>query len=195
MKTRGNFYRVVSFLALLSALLFVTGSQRAAEARNSRTWAELLLERTTTLWIEGQLLGDNIILNARGELNITWLESELSRILSTDNNVEEWVLHGLGHYFSNRRDTRARMRGREVLVLSYRAIKRWHFDPTRLTVNGYAVTPDDILTGSTRWEGDLIPGDYGTIAVAVPALRPGQTVELRFEDAKATFEVPRFRAR
>jgi len=194
MKTRKNFYRAVLFLALFSALIFISGNLRAAEARNSRAWAELLSERTVTLWIEGQLFGDNIILNARGELNVTWLESGLTNILNTDNIVEEWVKNNLSHYFSSRRETRARMRGRDVLVLNYRARKRWNFDPTNLTVNGYSVTPNDILTMDIHWESELLPGDTGMVAVAVPSLRPGQTVELRFEDAEATLVIPRLRA-
>jgi hypothetical protein len=194
-ETRKNFYRVISFLALISALFFVAGNLRAAEARSSRAWTELLSERTATLWIEGELLGDSIILNARGELNVTWLENRLANILNTDDNVEEWVVNSLSYYFSNRRETRAKTRGRDILVLNYRAVKRWNFDPTNLTVNGYAITRDDILTLDIYWESELLPGDIGTVAVAVPSLRPGQTVELRFEDARATLEIPRLRAR
>jgi len=193
MEHRKNFYRLALFLALFSALLFATESRRA-EARYSREWHEILSERTTTLWIEGEVFGD-LVLNARGELNVTWLERGLTSTLNNDNNVGEWVVNALGHYFSTRRDARARMRNRDVLVLSYRARKRWTFDPTNLTVNGHAVTPDDILTRDIHWETDLLPGDTGILEVSIPALRPGQTVTLRFEDAEATFEVPRLRSR
>jgi len=193
MEHRKKFYRFALFLALFSVLLFATESHRA-EARYSRAWREILAERTTTLWIEGEVFGD-LVLNARGELNITWLERGLSTVLSNDNNVEEWVLNGINHYFSSRRDTRARMRNRDVLVLNYRARKRWTFDPTNLTVNGYAITPDDILTRDIHWESNLAPGEAGTLEVSIPALRPGQTVTLQFEDAEATFEVPRLRSR
>ena len=194
-ETRGKFYRAISFLALLSALLFVPANLRSAEAQNSRAWTELLSERTVTLWIEGQFLGDNIVLNARGELSVTWLENGLTNVLNTDNYVDEWVKYGLSFYFSSHRETRAKMRGRDVLVLNYRARKRWNFDPTNLIVNGYAVTQNDILSLDIYWKSDLLSGDFGIIAVAVPSLRPGQTVELLFEDARTTLVIPRLRAR
>ena len=194
MTTGGKFYRIVLFfLTLLSALLFVSDDR--AHARNSRAWEERLAARTATLWIEGQPLGDGIILNSRGELSVTWLESGLSRFLSDENEVDEWVLNGLNYYFSRSRETRAKLRGRDVFVLNYRAIKNWSFDPAKLMINGYAVTPDDILTGRGYWESELTPGDTGTVEVAAPSLRPGQTVELRYEDTEAELEIPRTRAR
>ena len=191
MKTRKFFYRVVSFLTLLSALCFVPDGRSPAEAFNSKAWGERLIARTTTLWIEGQLLGDGIVLNARGELNVTWLERRLSGILNDDRDVDEWVVNGLGYYFSSRKETRAIMKGRDVFVLNYRAIKNWNFDPTKLTINGYAITPDDVLTRRVYWESDLASGGVGTVEVAAPSLKPGQKVELRYEDAEAEFEVPR----
>ena len=195
MKTREYFYRVVSFLTLLSALYFGSDDRRVAEAYSSRAWRERLSERTTTLWIEGQYLGDGIVLNARGELNVTWLERGLSNVLSDDGDVDDWVLDSLNYYFSNRRETRAKVSGRDVFALNYRAIKNWSFDPTKLTVNGYTITPDDILTRRIYWESELAAGSVGTVAVAAPSLKPGQTVELLYEDAAGEFEVPRLRVR
>ncbi|MCL2010100.1 MAG: hypothetical protein FWG71_06085 [Synergistaceae bacterium] len=195
METKKNFYRVVLFLTIFSALLFMPDGQRAAEARNSRAWRERLSARTGTLWIEGQSLGDGIVLNARGELNVTWLERGLGRALETDKNVAEWVVSGLGYYHSSRRETRDKLRGRDVLVLNYRAVKNWSFDPAELTVDGYTITPDDILTRKEYWERELAPGRSGTVAVAAPSLKPGQTVELRYENSVIQLEVPHSRAR
>jgi len=184
-KIRKNFYRLALFLIFLSSLFFALETRRAAEARFSRAWSEIISERTVTLWIEGELLGDSIVLNSRGELNVTWLERGLINTLDNDNNVEEWVINGIGHYFSSDRNTRSRMRNHDVLVLNYRARKRWTFDPTNLTVNGHAITQGDILTRNIHRESDLLPGDTGTLEVAVPSLRSGQTVVLQFEDAEA----------
>ena len=195
MKTRKNFRRFVSCLALISAMLFILGARRPVEAYGSKAWRERVSERTVTLWVEGQPLVDGIVLNARGELNVTWLERGLNRILNTDEDAPGWVKDNLNHYFSNRRETRAKMRNRDVFVLSYRAIKNWSFDPAKLEINGYAVTRDDILTHRVYWESELTPGSDGMVAVAAPSLKPGETVELRYEDAAVQFEVPRPRAR
>jgi hypothetical protein len=175
---------VVSLCLLLSVF--------GAEAYSSKTWQTRLAARTVTLWIEGERLGENLVLNSRAELNVTWLDRSLTRTLEGDRDVEDWVPTNLSYYFSHRKDTRAKLKGRDVLVLNYRAVKYWIFDPTKLVVGGYAIVSDDILTRSEYWEnGELPPGTTGTLAVCVPALKPGQTVEIRYEDAEAAFEAPR----
>ena len=192
-KTKKNFYWVVLFVMLLA--LFLLTDDLMGHAYNSKAWQELLSARTATLWVEGQSLGDGVILNARGELNVTWLERGLSRILSTDKDVDEWIVNGLNYYFSNRKETRAKLKRRDVFVLNYRAIKNWSFNPAKLVVNGYTITLEDILTRKIYWEGELTPGSVGTVAVVAPSLKPGQTVELRYEDASGKLEIPRIGAR
>ena len=172
-------------------LLFLSLCAFAAEAHNSKEWQVRLDARTVTLWVEGQPLGDGIVLNSRGELNATWLERGLIHALDKDRDVDEWVVTNLSWYGSNRKDTRARIKGRDVLVLNYRAVKYWTFDPTRLTVDGRAIASDDILTKAEyRDLEELSPGMTGSVAVAIPALKPGQTVEIRYDDAIATLKVP-----
>jgi hypothetical protein len=146
--------------------------------------------RTATLWVDAQTLGD-LILNARGELNVTRVERSLLQALNQDRDVEEWLVSGLNYYSSNREDTKAKVRRRDVFVLNYRASKYWNFDPTKLVIDGYSIASKDILTKKEYWESELSPGDTGIVAVAGPPLKPGQKIELRYEDARATFEVPR----
>gem|GEM_PF-3072245 len=194
MEARKKLYREV-LLLMLSIAFFFAPYERAVHAHNSKEWKERLSARTATLWIEGEHLGDGIVLNSRGELNVTWLERGLSRILSSDNDVDEWVVNGLNYYFSNRKEIRAQLKGRDVFVLNYRASKNWSFDPCKLTFNGYAITPDDILTRKEYWESELPTGSSGTIEVTAASIKPGQTVELRYEDAETHFEVPSNRIR
>lgn len=180
--------RRFAVLCLLLAILPML--PRSAAARSSREWQKRLDARTATLWVEGQDLG-GIVLNARAELNVTWLERGLLRHLENDRDVDEWLMTGLNYYYSNRRETRAKLAKRDVFVLRYRAVKYWDFDPTKLVVNGYAVTKDDILTRREYWEdGELPPGVTGFLTVCAPPLKPGQTVELRYEDARAELSVP-----
>jgi hypothetical protein len=174
-----------------TALMCVLAIALCAEAHSSKAWKEHLAARTTTLWIDGQTLGENIVLNARGQIAVTWVERGLLRRLSEDTDVEEWLVASLSYYSSNRKETRAKVKKRDIFVLNYKALKNWNFTPTHLVVGGYAVTSDDILTKKDYWETELAAGETGTVAVAAPPLKPGQKVEIRYEDADATFEAPR----
>jgi hypothetical protein len=161
-----------------------------AAAHSSKEWQKLLDARTATLWIEGQDIG-GVILNARAELNVTWAERGLLRRLENDKDVEEWLTEGLNYYYSSRKETRAKLKKRDIFVLRYRSIKYWDFDPAKLVIGGYAITKDDILTRKEYWEsGELPPGVTGFLTVCAPALKPGQTIELRYEDTSAAFAAP-----
>jgi len=87
------------------------------------------------------------------------------------------------------------LKGRDVFVLNYKAIKNWSFDPRKLTVNGHEITPENVLTRKEYWESELAPGSVGTIAVTAQSLKPGQTVEFRYDDSDTQFKVPRTSAK
>lgn len=161
-----------------------------AWAHTSKAWQKTLDARTVRIWIDAQFL-DDIVLNARAELNVTWLPQSLQKRLDKDRDVPEWVVQGLGLYFSSDKETRRRMKGRDVLALNYRAVKNWDFDPTRLTVGGYRVTPEDLLGHrDLRVTGELPPGTEGTLFLCVPALKPGSRVEITMGPDRAVLEAP-----
>jgi hypothetical protein len=187
-KNRKSVKRNVRCAAVL--LLFLSIWACAAWAHSSKAWKERLDARTATLWIEGQDIG-GLILNARAELSVTWIPRDLFRHLEKDRDVEEWLTDGVGYYFSTRKDVRAKLKGRDAFALRYRAIKRWDFDPTKLAVDGYTIAEDDILTRKEYWEsGELPPGTAGVVIVCVPSPKPGQTLELRYENTLAAFTAP-----
>ena len=177
--------------AALTAILLLAALSACAWAHASKAWQARLDARTAKLWFEGQDL-DGIILNARGELNVTWLERRLVDFLDRDRDVHEWVVSNLGYYSSNRKENRDKLKGRDLYVLNYRAVKNWNFDPTLLRIGDYAVTADDILT---KWDyqevGELPPGLTGILAIAGPSLKRGQKIEIRYADAAASLEVPK----
>jgi hypothetical protein len=177
-------------LEFVCLVLFSLGGLRA-EAHSSKAWEKRLSDRTATLWIDAQKLGNDIVLNVRGKLNVTRVERGLTHALNADRDVEEWLVNALNHYSSNRQDTRAKVKGRDVFVLRYRAIKFWNFDPSKLVIGEYSVTPEDILTREEYWKRELSPGDTGAVSIAAPSLKPGQKVELRYEDAQGTLEIPK----
>lgn len=156
----------------------------------SGEWKKTLEARTARLWIDAQLL-DDIILNARAELNVTWLPRTLRRRLERDRDVHEWVVTGLGYYYPADREAERRMKGRDVLALNYRAVKNWDFDPMQLTVGGYRVTPEDLLGHrDLRVTGELSPGTEGTLFLCVPAIKPGSRVEIAMGPDRAVLEAP-----
>lgn len=161
-----------------------------AWGRASGEWEKALEARTVQLWIDAQLL-DDIVLNARAELNVTWLPRTLRKRLERDRDVHEWVVKGLGCYYPADKEAERRMKGRDILALNYRAVKNWDFDPTRLTVGGYRVTPEDLLGHrDLRVTGELPPGTEGTLFLCVPALKPGSRVEITMGPDRAVLEAP-----
>ena len=161
-----------------------------AWAHTSKAWQKTLDARTVRVWIDAQFL-DDIVLNARAELNVTWLPQALQRRLDKDRDVPEWVIQGLGFYFSSDKETRQRMKGRDVLALNYRAVKNWDFDPTQLSVGGYRAASEDLLGHrDLRVIGELPPGTEGTLFLSVPALKPGSSVEIVMGLERAELQVP-----
>ncbi|MDR2528473.1 MAG: hypothetical protein LBD04_05595 [Synergistaceae bacterium] len=180
-----------AWLVFLAALVFALARTGLAAARGSKEWEERLNARTATLWVEGQKLGEELVLNSRGLLQVTWLERGLTRRLDEDRDVEEWLLRNLSYYSSNRKDTQAKLKGRDVFLLRYKASKRWNFDPCQVTIGGYRVTSGDVLTKKEYWKSELVPGKQSAVAVVAPSLQPGQKVEIRYGDDLTEFEAPR----
>lgn len=175
----------IAVLSLLCLLLCAP-----AWGYGSREWKKALEARTVRLWIDAQFL-DDIVLNARAELAVTWLPQSLQRRLNKDRDVPEWVITGLGFYSSSNKETRQRMKGRDILALNYRAVKNWDFDPTQLIVGGYRVLPEDLLGHrDLRVTGELPPGTTGTLFLSIPALKPKSKVEIVMGPDRITLEVP-----
>lgn len=176
---------------MAAAFLFMLCIPLIAEAHNSKAWQDRIDARTTRLWIEGQSLGDGIVLNARAQVDAVRIERNLMRELDRDRDVEEWLISSLGYYHSSRDQVREKMKGRDVLVLNYRAIKHWRFDLTKLVVNGHAITSENILRNIEDDDGeDLPPETTGTAVIAIPSMKAGQILEIRYGDDSATLKVP-----
>lgn len=177
--------RRIAALSLLCLLLCAP-----AWAYTSKEWQKTLDARTVRIWIDAQLL-DDIVLNARAELNVTWLPRSLQKRLEKDRDIPEWVVKGLGFYHSTNEETRQRMKGRDILALNYRAVKNWDFDPTQMAVGNRRVAPEDLLGHKDlRVTGELLPGTEGTLFLSVPALKPGSRVEIVLGADKAALEAP-----
>lgn len=174
------------FVGLLCIVLLAS----AAEARQSGEWRKVLAARTAPLWVDAQFL-DELVLNARARIDVTWLPRSLQRRLDKDREVDEWVVRGLSFYYSSDREAAVRMKGRDVIALNYRAQKSWTFDPTMLVIGGYAVVSEDLLGHpDLRVIGELPSGTSGTLFICVPALKPGRRIHISLGPDSADLEAP-----
>ncbi len=162
----------------------------SADAAPSSPWRKVIGARTVRLWVDAQFM-DELVLNARARVDVTWLPRSLMRLLDRDGSAEDWVVAALSNYYASRKEAAERMRGHDVLALRYRAEKNWNFDPTALTVDGYRVTSEDLLgNASIRVVGELPSGTEGTLLVRVPSLKGGRRVRLALDPDSADLETP-----
>ena len=181
--------RILMIFGILAGGLLLAASPAAA--RQSKEWQKALDARTVRLWVDAQFL-EELVLNARARIEITWLPRPLMQRLDRDSDIEEWARGGLAIYYSSDPNTSAKMKGRDVLARRYRAEKNWNFDPTNLTVGDYRVTSDDLLgNASTRVIGELPSGTEGRLLLCVPSLKPGRAVRIALGPDSADLETPR----
>ena len=183
--------KIVISAALLS--LFVLSSMSSVPAlAMSNEWRKTIDSRTALIWVDGQVLG-NMVLNARAKLFVTWLPLSLRTKLDRDRDVDEWVINGLGYYYSRDTDVKAMMKGRDIIALNYATQKSWHFDPTELSIGDYHVTAADVL-GHPELRGpagDLPSGVNGTLFICVPSMKPGKSVKISIGQDSAVLELPK----
>lgn len=176
----------------LAALLALALCPMAAwSASASKGWREALDARTARIWVDAQVL-DGLVLNARARVDVTWLPRSLLKRLEKDQRTDAWALDGLHLYYSKDKETAAKMKGRDVVVVNYRTEKSWTFDPTELAFGGRSIGSEDILGSPASWPvGELPSGATGTLFLAVPSPEPGVTVRVTLGPDSADIALPK----
>ncbi len=172
--------KMLMFCAL--AFLCFTGAARADEA------GTLLSERTTTVWIEGEQLGDMII-GARALMEFIYVDAALSRVaVENGPDVPEWLTWHAKHFGT--RETRKKA----LLIVRFEARKRWTFEPMQIRVNGRSLEEADILSKKDFIPtGELPPGSSGSFAICIPAskLDDGKgRMQVRYGEYEASLTLP-----
>ncbi|MBC7322074.1 MAG: hypothetical protein H5T90_03035 [Acetomicrobium sp.] len=158
MKLRRTFLPLFAFfLLVLGALSFVEVAQASQDKLES-----LSGERTGTIFLEGEMLGD-LILGARARLDFLYIDDVLVKASISSGKTPDWLKWHLGHFGSPETE------GKELFVLRYEVYKPWDFDPFKITVNGVCLTKEDILTGFNRFVSGALPtGTVDSMAFTVP---------------------------
>lgn len=180
-------FKFLNFFKFLFALIFIFNifnfnfyaAANAAQA-DSKSWKNIIDERTAVIWADAQFW-DTIVLNARGNASITWLPRSLLKILSKNQDAEEWVINGLGFYYSGNAEIKKKLKGRDVVAVNYKAVKTWTFNPEDFIFENYKINSGDILSSPRDYAaGELNSGTQGIIFIAVPSniMKPGRSVKI-----------------
>lgn len=147
----------------------------------------LLDERRTVVWVEGERLGDMVI-GARGVLQIIYVDKALSEALTLDFSVSEWAKQMAQYYGSDA------ARGKALFIAHVETYKPWNFDPAQIFVGGYHVTAGDVPSSSmTNPFGELGSKQTGYFAFVVPSkeLKKGKEIAIGYGDDSALWTVPK----
>ncbi|HPI97453.1 MAG TPA: hypothetical protein PLV56_01825 [Synergistales bacterium] len=175
--------RELAFLVTLLVLLFLFFPFSRA---HSADLDDLLQERTSTLWIEGQVIGD-MILGSRAQLAIIYVDSRLVKAVSGNHQAPEWLKWNV-QYFSTLK------KGSCLFILRYKTFKPWDFQPGLVHVDGVAIERSNIKTREAfLLEGELPSDTTGTCAVEISlsGLKPGKTLSVGYDEFETQWKVPR----
>jgi len=170
----------VSLIVSVAAFFFLADKAFGDELE------DLIKERTTTMYLEGQKLGD-LILGARARLDFLFVDDSLLRAARTSGMTPDWLKWHLGHFGD------PQIRGKDLFVLRYEAYKPWDFDPFKIVVNGKNLTEEDILTKLIRIStGSLSPNTVDSLAFAVPKAKDG-VYNITYESDRIEIDVKKIK--
>jgi hypothetical protein len=184
-------------LTLAIALLVPVSAFAAPTSAAAQKFFERRLIR---VWYEG-LVMDELVLGARGKLTFLYVDARMGSAIQklntpTENAMPPDVAKHLLSYTGNY----GRRKGHTLFAVSVEAFKHWSFNPTELTVGGYRVTDEDLVTGvvgDRRYE--ISPGvnelaaDYtGMFSFYVPNehLKAGTGIEIAYGEYPTVWTVP-----
>ena len=140
------------------------------------------------LWIGGRQLGDMII-GAEGHLVFQLVDRTLAgRIYSQPENFPDQIVWNAQYI-----DKASRMKC-DLIILVYRAVNRWTFDPALLKVNGAPLEKKYVLSSLLSAEtGNLPKGTEDVLAFGVPRAltKPGKTLKLGYGDLSVLLNIPK----
>lgn len=173
--------RIVYVLAIFSLLL--EGSLLFASS-----YDDVLKARMTTIWVDGQLLGD-MVLGATSQLTLLYMDKKACDLAERERGqLPDWITWNLQYKGDASRDKRG------LFLVRYKALKNWDFDISRMSINGYFLAEGDILTKSEFVKSGILPsGTEGTLAVGIPLsyLKPGKKISISYGDWSEQWTIPK----
>lgn len=177
---------LVLLIGLLSAA-WLCGSAAAKEAQDAPPMAPLLDARQTSVWVEGQRMGD-LVLGARGALQFVYVDEKLSKAITANPKLESWV-YDAAQYFGTEAT-----QGKALFIVHLDVYKPWNFDYEKIAVGDYHPDKNDILTPSmTNPFGELDSKYSGFFSFTVPAsiIQPGSEVTIGYGEDSEKWTVPK----
>lgn len=189
---------------LFAMLICVLLTARADAVGDSSAWKKLLDDRTTVIITEALDLG-GLKVGGRGKIAFTWLNKELLKTLNADKDVSEVISNGLSFYLSAKPSIAPLMKGKDVFLLTYYAIKRWDFKVEEIKINGYRLSQNDILNDPFyRVLGEIPPIkerektaetdddlDDFVLHVAVPSLPKSGKIKISYGEDEVEWQIPK----
>ncbi|WP_143521742.1 hypothetical protein [Pyramidobacter sp. C12-8] len=179
--------RMKKMIKLLGAAVLLTMGAISAFAASANKDEELMKARSVLLWIGGTRVGD-LMVGADAKLQFQFVDRTLSaRIYAAPNNFPDDIVWNASYI-----DKAARAKC-NLVILGYRAMNRWNFDPGKLTVNGEPLPANRIYTSLLSKEtGNLAPDTQDAIAFGVPRSqsRGGSEIVFGYEGYSVKLTIP-----
>lgn len=171
-------------LSTLFGALLLIGASAAFSAMSPD---ELMKTRSVLLWVGGSKVGD-LMVGADAKLQFQFIDRPLAeRIYSDPGSFPDMIVWNASYI-----DKASRGRCNLVLMI-YKAVNRWNFDPEKIRVNGEPIEPRRLYTSLlSKPVGNLPAGTMDAVAFGVPRSlsKPGAKIVFSYGDFKSEFIVP-----
>ncbi len=150
------------------------------------TLEQLMAERSSTVWIEGQALGD-LVLGAKARLTFLHVDSRLVSASREDPGAPEWLMWHSQHFGSKN------LRGKALFLLRLETFTPWELSPGKIFVGSYTVSSADILTIKEFTPTGELPSHFsGTLPFSVPKgiVKAGSEIVLGYDKESVKWKVP-----
>lgn len=178
---------LVLFAITVMATCSLADSGDDVNRHDAKRDAQLANERCASLWIDGRRMGE-LIVGASAKMEFQFVDKKLiHRIYAAAENFPETMSWNASYY-----DKAAKLKC-NLVILHYKAISWWNFDPAKITVNGEPLPKKQILSSMLSVHtGQLSPNTEEVIAFGVPReiSKPGKTLTFGYEEASVELKIP-----
>ncbi len=178
-------YKYIFLLVLI--LLGVFSFSPLLTQVEALSFQELLDERSVSIWIEGQPLGEMVI-GSRAQLIFVYLDKKIIDKGRGDPDVPQWFSWNSQHY------DKALKKKKGIFIVRFKTFRSWNFNPEMLSVADYTLQQEDVITRKAfRLEGEIPSDAIGSFAIMVPLdiLEKGHELLLSCGEFSRAWKVPR----
>lgn len=173
-------------LSILFALLTCILSSASAYVAKPKV-KDLMEERSVVFWVEGVRFSDDMILDARGSITVTYLDSKLSAAITDDKLAPQWM-RDLNQYYGTKNSSK-----KVIFIAQVQANKIWDFKYGEMFVGNYKLQKGDVLSYGWDETVEIAADEVGEMAFAVPASEVvrGKAIKVGYGEYSAELTVPK----